>query len=174
MEAINVFGAGNPPAPIIDAVTSDNCSCMATCTRRSIAVAAASDVESYPTSTAQRLQRQPMWTASALRVHGAGARHRSVLRAERLDRPVEVSLRSVAASATNTPRPNIARSSQWIESGPAITRRSQQLPITRGASTRCCGLHALHGLPRPARPSSKHAISNATSSCLRTTAFACH
>lgn len=135
MEATNVFGAGNPSVPIIDAVTSDSCGCTATCTRRAIAAATASDLESYPMRAAQRLEREPVWTAAGLR--GREASHRSVPRTGRQGMPVEVGFRSVAASAPNAHRPNIARSSQWIESGPAINRRSRNLLVTRSSSHPC-------------------------------------
>ena len=162
MEATNVLGAGNPSVSFIDAVTLYICGCTATCMRRPIAAATASDLEPYPVPTAQWPEHGPVWITTLARTRRwskppIGALNRA---------PSRFSPRHPSAQHSLL----IAVDRKWS----CATPPSQNLPITRSASTRCWRLHALPRLPQSARPSSKQAISNATSSCLRTTAFVCH
>jgi len=165
MEATKIFGAGNLPVPLIDAVTYKRYGCTATRTSGQNVAAATCASEACRVPPVQRLTCGGVCITHTFGRRCAGASRRS----RRQVAPVNASLRTVAAIAPDSVPPSIVLAMDGVRS--PIPRRLQNLRRSFGTP----GLGSARTADAAAaRAPSKQSMSNATPSCPRTIAFACH
>jgi hypothetical protein len=102
MEATNVFGAGSPPVPAIDAITSRTCGGTTMRTRKAMTAASDLEPERVTVIAAQRPRREPVHFAPApgRRCTEARVRPRFPIPHQRM--PVEAALRPIVARVPST------------------------------------------------------------------------